>query len=414
MMIRRFLRLSSVLIFATLWVVPTWAEADTLELSYEWIQPDSALVTVKLDNAQAVGSVAMVLEYSSDQLTIDPESITGMGRAAEWSVTANIPEEGELRIALIDLLGGSLDPGAGPIVLIPVQANAWPTSIQFKVDGHSETAVFLESGEPVPEDELETIGTTITGPETLGGPKVVPFKTRILVGLTRPFRVTGKPGTYIWTISDSSAEGVGSIDADGLFTAQAGGWVIIAAQDEEGSLIASTDTVVVMGGPTKIGKGRGGRVFSADDTLVVVHFPPQASDRAMTVLIEKRGVANLPEKAEGKARAVAVFEFMATDDETGEDVGKKGFKEKVRMTLHYEDKDIPEGVEEENLTVATFDEEADEWKKVPKEEVVEVDREENTITVETEHFSLWAIVDQTSLAEQAVEVTTWGRIKAAF
>lgn len=254
-------------------------------------------------------------------------------------------------------------------------------------------------------------------PGTPGGPdtlKVVPPKTRILVGLTRQFKVTGKPSTYTWTIADSSAEGVGSVDADGLFTAQAGGWVIIAAQDEEGRLVASTDTIVVMGGPTKIGKGRGGRVFSADDTLVVVHLPSQASDRAMTVLIKKRGAANLPEKAKGKAKAVAVFEFTATDEETGEDVGKKGFKEKVRMTLHYEDKDVPEEADEEDLTVATFDEEAEEWEEVPEEGVVEVDQEGNTITVETEHFSLWAVVDRTSLTEQAVDVTTWGRIKAAF
>ena len=256
---------------------------------------------------------------------------------------------------------------------------------------------------------------TAQQPETPGGAdtlKVVPFKTRILVGLTRQFIVTGPPGTYTWTISDSSAAGVGSIDPDGLFTAQAGGWVIIAALDAEDNLIASTDTVVVMGGPTQIGS-RGGQVFSADDTLVVVHFPPQASERVMTVLMQKRGVDNLPEEAKGKARAVAIFEFTATDAETGEDVGKKGFKEKVRITLHYEDQDIPEDVEEENLTVATFDEEAEEWQEIPEEDVVEVDLENNEITVETDHASLWAVVDSTSLPT-AVPATSWGRIKSLY
>ncbi|HID09670.1 MAG TPA: hypothetical protein EYP17_00010 [Candidatus Latescibacteria bacterium] len=167
-----------------------------------------------------------------------------------------------------------------------------------------------------------------------------------------------------------------------------------------------------MGGPTKVDR-RGGRVFAASDTFVVVHFPPNAAERAMTVLIEKRGIHELPEKAKGKGVAVAVFEFTAVDAETGEDVGKKGFKAKVRLTLHYNDEDIPEGVAEEDLVVATFDEDEEEWKVVPEEAVVEVDLEANTITVETDHASLWAVMDETSLAVP-VRSNTWGKIKAGF
>ena len=63
--------------------------------------------------------------------------------------------------------------------------------------------------------------------------------------------------------------------------------------------------------------------------------------------------------------------------------------------------------------VATFDEDEEEWKVVPEEAVVEVDLEANTITVETDHASLWAVMDETSLAVP-VRSNTWGKIKAGF
>ena len=153
-------------------------------------------------------------------------------------------------------------------------------------------------------------------------------------------------------------------------------------------------------------------MISADDPLVEVNFPPQASGQAMTVLIAKMSEENLPEQAKGKAKVVVVFNFTALATETGEDVGKKGFGEKVLMTLHYEVEDVPEDVDEEDLTAATFDEDTEQWKEVPRAAVVEVDRDGNTITVQVEHFSLWAIVDHTSLSETVVGVTTWGQIKS--
>ena len=70
----------------------------------------------------------------------------------------------------------------------------------------------------------------------------------------------------------------------------------------------------------------------------------------------------------------------------------------MRLTLHYRDEDIPEGVKEDDLTAAFFDEDREEWKLVPDEDVVEVDRDANTITVETDHASFWAVMDRTSLA----------------
>ena len=247
-------------------------------------------------------------------------------------------------------------------------------------------------------------------PEGKGEPsmRIVPYRARVLVGMTRRFRTVGIPQAVTWAVLDSSDEGVGSIDTTGLFTALKGGWVILGVKDPEtDSTLASTDTVWVMGGPTKVHR-RNGRVFAAGDTFVVVHFPPQARERAMIVLLEKRGKKDLPEKARGKGVAVAVFEFEVQDAETGQEVKK--FEAKVRLTLHYRDEDIPEGVEEEDLIPATFDEEDEEWKEVPEEDVVDVDRDANTITVETDHASFWAVMDRTSLTA-SVQNRSWGRIK---
>ena len=162
------LRWSSMLALVVFLIIPIWAMADTLDLSYEFTDP-TAVVTVTLDNAQSVGSVQIVLEYNPDQLTIDPASdVVGVGRAAEatgFSVLANIPKpgEGELRIAVIHFLGGTLAPGAGPIVQITAQVSEWPAPVQFKVDGIAATAVFGETGEAVPEEELVTEGTVVQG-----------------------------------------------------------------------------------------------------------------------------------------------------------------------------------------------------------------------------------------------------------
>ena len=243
--------------------------------------------------------------------------------------------------------------------------------------------------------------------------QVTPFQCKILVGHTQQFEVSGKPAEdYTWAVTDSGyAEGVtiGTIDSTGLFTALSGGYVIIAAMEED-IVIASTDTIFVIGGPTRIGKGKGGKAFSADDPEVVADFPPDACETEMTVMIQKRAQNELSAQAQNKG-AVAVFEFNVTDSETDENIGENGFQAWVRLTLHYNDEDIPEGVNEGDLGMTTFNEEKKEWQKVPEENVVEVDPERNTITVRTNHASLWSVMDVTSLVS-AVETTTWGQIKS--
>lgn len=253
-----------------------------------------------------------------------------------------------------------------------------------------------------------------SGPPKEAGPplKIVPEGARVLVGHTRQFRLPGPPEASGWALVDSSGEGVGEIDQDGLFTALEGGWVKVGAMAENGDTLAATDTLWVMGGPTRVDK-RNGRVFAANDTFVVVHFPVQAAERATIVLIEKRGKNELPPQAQGKGTAVAVFVFTALDEATGEDVGKKGFGAKVGLTLHYGDEEVPEGVEEDDLVVASFDEDDEEWEPVPNGDVMDVDPDANTITVGTDHASFWGVLDRNSLPT-TIRSEDWGRIKARF
>jgi len=67
-------------------------------------------------------------------------------------------------------------------------------------------------------------------PEGKGEPsmRIVPYRARVLVGMTRRFRTVGIPQAVTWAVLDSSDEGVGSIDTTGLFTALKGGWVIFS------------------------------------------------------------------------------------------------------------------------------------------------------------------------------------------
>ena len=122
----------------------------------------------------------------------------------------------------------------------------------------------------------------------------------------------------------------------------------------------------------------------------------------------------LPEKAKGRGTAVAVFEFDVTDADTGEDVGgTEGFDEEVTLTLSYDEDLIPEGVIEEDLVIATFDEAQELWEEIVGDAVLDVDLEGNTITVGITHASLWAVMDGDTVEPRAtaVRVTGWGSLK---
>jgi predicted GH43/DUF377 family glycosyl hydrolase len=76
------------------------------------------------------------------------------------------------------------------------------------------------------------------------------------------------------------------------------------------------------------------------------------------------------------------------------DFGPDGatFDPSITLTWSYDPNDIPEGVAEENLVIAIWDEEAGEW--VELEDII-VDPETNTITAKASHFSAFTILSYT-------------------
>lgn len=261
-------------------------------------------------------------------------------------------------------------------------------------------------------------------------PDITPPQARVPVGMSRQFTAlrTGGMDTR-WGIVASSVDGdedsddvVGTIDDNGLFIAHSGGWVIIGLyeknddDDQNGELLAQTEKIWVMGGPTRVSPERGGRAFCAENPLAEVQFPAQAHQRAMTVLLEKRGQEDLPEQARGLGIAISVFEFTATEAESGIDVGGgDGFSQPAQLTLPFDEDALPPGIRKIDLIVGSLDEVEVRWRIVPPADVLEVDTENNTITVLTTHASYWAVLAGESLDDTPtpVEHSSWGRIKRA-
>ena len=79
------------------------------------------------------------------------------------------------------------------------------------------------------------------------------------------------------------------------------------------------------------------------------------------------------------------------------DLGPDGatFDPPITLTFTYDPDEIPEGVNEENLVVAVWDEDAGEWVDLP----CTVDPETNTITASVSHFTAFSVIAGTSPAD---------------
>ena len=115
--------------------------------------------------------------------------------------------------------------------------------------------------------------------------------------------------------------------------------------------------------------------------------PPGALKRDSKIKLERVGKNELPERAQGKGRVVVVFDISALDATTEEDISDEGFDAPVTITLSYTEEDLESlGLDEEDITAGVFDEELAEWEEFVE---VDIDTESNTITIQTDHFSLW-------------------------
>lgn len=315
------------------------------------------------------------------------------------------------------------------------------------------------TGEPGPPEDVpgahgrdaENTGEGDLGEVEGQEPKIVPPTTRIRVGHTRQFRLINArdlDGDIVWRIADEgTVEGadieqvdannvggngqIGTIDDDGRFTAKEPGWVIIEVfvlevpdidersnenddqnneiedtENEDPDVVAQTDTIWTFDVPMRVGP-QGGKAFDGDDPRAGVNFPPQASARALMVHVRKRAENELPAQARGRG-VISAFEFLALDEETGEDVGGRGFDREVTMVLSWDN--LPPGVQEKDLQVGTFDEDKGKWVLVMPNKVVSVDLEEQTITIQVGHFSLWAVLAGSDIPTSA-QSTSWGAVK---
>ena len=211
-------------------------------------------------------------------------------------------------------------------------------------------------------------------------------------------------------IVETNDEGVATLDETGKLTGLEGGWVIVAAQDAGGVEVVRTDTIRIAGGKTKVGKEKGGKAF-ADDLASNVKVPPGALKRDAKIKLERQGKNDLPPQAQGKGKVVVAFDIAALDPTSEEDISDEGFDAPVEITLSYTDDDLATlGIDEGDLGVGVFDEESEVWDMIPDDLTVAVDTETNTITVATTHFSLWGVLEASSVPT-AVEATSWGAVK---
>jgi len=247
-----------------------------------------------------------------------------------------------------------------------------------------------------------------------GGPalRIVPPGGRVPIGMDRQFRLAGPDQDLTWVLVETSAPDVASLSEDGRLSALLGGWAVIGVADSTATVVATTDTVWLAGGPTAI-SARGGRAIAALDTFLSATFPANASPRALMAHIERITTADLPANARGKGRPISVCRFDVADAVSGEDVGgTEGFDEEVLLTVTYDEEALPEDVAEEDLLVASFDEEEEEWEEVPPEQDYEAATENNTITVGTTHASYWSVMPAGSTDySTAAQEASWGQLK---
>ena len=67
-------------------------------------------------------------------------------------------------------------------------------------------------------------------------------------------------------------------------------------------------------------------------------------------------------------------------------------------------------ISEEDLAVGVFDEEIEIWEEVV---AVDIDTENNTITVATDHFSLWGVIEAADIPT-LIRESSWGEIKKSL
>jgi hypothetical protein len=199
---------------------------------------------------------------------------------------------------------------------------------------------------------------------------------------------------------DVSPSGGGTVEIDGIapdeypygFPRESDSTIKIEAVPEEGYHFVEWDT---------IGKQNPKRVIVKRDMSITALFVPDVTrftslDETVHVIIPDGVIA-----LDGEGNPLTDVEFVAAESVPDPpenasiiglpyQLGPDGatFDPPVTLTWSYKPADIPDGVAEEELVIAHYDEGADEWQELE----FEVDPGSHTLTAYIDHFSTFAVI----------------------
>ncbi len=205
--------------------------------------------------------------------------------------------------------------------------------------------------------------------------------------------------TKIITV-DVSPSGGGTVEIDGDapdeypygFERDTDSIIKIEAVTEEGYHFVEWDT---------IGKDNPKEVSVVRDMCITAYFATDSNefiseDKIISITIPDGDTA-----LDGEGNPLTDVEFVAAESvpDPPEDasiiglpyqLGPDGttFDPPVTLTWRYDPADIPDGVDEEELVIAYYDEDADEWQDLE----FEVDPESDTLSAYIDHFSTFAVI----------------------
>ena len=157
----------------------------------------------------------------------------------------------------------------------------------------------------------------------------------------------------------------------------------------EASAVSDTIELVAAAAPTTSDVSGGGGSVSLSDNKASVSLPAGAVSGSGTVSVTPT-IDYIAPGSDKKVIGGQVYDFSVT---VGEET-VTSFNESVSLTFEYTDDEVA-GVDESNLAIYYWDEDLGQWVKLGGT----VDLTNNTITVQTDHFTKFAIFGQTTVTD---------------
>ncbi len=293
--------------------------------------------------------------------------------AFKWSATQRSNPEWMSAYAIIALLGGSWpeDTTAPAISSLSPSSGASTTSTGPTISaGYSDATSGIDTG---------TAGLTLDGTDVTADATVASSGTSYASsGLST--------GTHSVTVTVSDKKGNEASRSWSFSVTKSGG-----GGPSGGG--AAAGVTPVLGYVTSSGKFTEDVTAKSEDDKVELYIPEDTIGKnkygALLSSISIKEGENPPDPPERSNVVGLVYDF-GPDGAT--------FDPPISLTVKYSESKIPEDVAEENLIVAYWDEDADEWVELEGT----VDPEDNTITAEVSHFTEFTILAYTRPASFTV------------